>query len=126
MSQKTGMQVDWSGIEEAVQLYFDGLYDSDVEKLKKAFHPKAQVIGHFKGQFAVMGLEDFLGFVANTPAPSGSGESYDMRIVLVDQTADEAFVKVEDLYLGLRFTDYLTLMKVDGTWKIINKAYYHE
>jgi hypothetical protein len=49
-----------------------------------------------------------------------------MRIVMVDQVAEEAFVKVEDLYMGLRFTDYLTLMKVDGTWKIVNKAYRHE
>ena len=53
-------------------------------------------------------------------------EAYDMKIVMVDQVAEEAVVKVEDLYMGLRFTDYLTLMKIDGTWKIINKAYRHE
>ena len=126
MPQKFGMQMDWSDIDEVVQLYFDGLYDSDVEKLRKAFHPKAQVIGHFKGQFSVMSLDDFLGFVANTPPPSKSGESYEMSIILVDQTGIEAFVKVEDLYLGLHFTDYLTLMKIDGAWKIINKAFYHD
>jgi hypothetical protein len=126
MSQKAGMQVDWAGIEATVQLYFDGLYHSDVEGLKKAFHPCAQVIGHFQGPFAVMSLDDFLGIVGGTPAPSESGEAYDMKIVLVDQVAEAALVKVEDLYMGLRFTDYLTLMKVDGTWRIINKAYRHE
>ena len=126
MSQKMGMQVDWAGIEEAIQLYFDGLYHSDVEKLKQAFHPSAQVIGHFQGPFAVMSLDDFLGVVGGTPPPSESGEAYDMKIVMVDQVAEEAVVKVEDLYMGLRFTDYLTLMKIDGTWKIINKAYRHE
>ncbi len=126
MSEKKGIQVDWAGIENAVQLYFDGLYHSDVERLRKAFHPSAQVIGHYQGQFAVMSLDDFLGIVGGTPAPSASGEAYDMRIVMMDQVAEEAFVKVEDLYLGLRFTDYLTLMKVDGTWRIINKAYRHE
>ena len=126
MPKKIGMQEDWPDMEKVVQLYFDGLYDSDVEKLKKAFHPEARVVGHFKGRFAVMTLDDFLGIVGNTPAPSGSGESYEMSIALVDQTGNEAFVKVKDLYLGLHFTDYLTLMKIDGTWQIIHKAFYHD
>ena len=126
MPEKMGLQAEWNGIEEVVQLYFEGLYHSDVEKLKKAFHPQSQVTGHFQGRFAVMSLEDFLGFVGATPAPAGSGEAYDMKIVSLDQNAEMARVVVQDLYLGLRFTDALTLMKVDGAWRIVNKTYRHE
>jgi hypothetical protein len=41
-------------------------------------------------------------------------------------TGRVAMAKVAVLYEGLRFTDYLTLVKFDDNWKIINKAYHHE
>ncbi len=113
-------------IQQTVQYYFDGLYHSDIEKLKKVFHPNAQVIGYFQGTLLFNSLEQFLEFVKATPAPSGSGEKYDMRIVSIDMTGNEAVAKVADLYLGFRFTDYLSLLKIDGNWVIVNKTFYHE
>ena len=123
MSQETA---DLELIKQTVQYYFDGLYHSDVAKLKKAFHPNSQVIGHFQGTLLFNTLDQFLEFVGGTPAPSESGEEYDMKIVSIDQTGDEAVAKVADLYLGFRFTDYLSLLKVDGNWVIVNKTFYHE
>jgi len=46
--------------------------------------------------------------------------------VSIDVTANEAVAKVAGLYLGLRFTDYLSLLKIDGNWVIVNDMYYHE
>ena len=113
-------------IQKMVQYYFDGFYHSDVEKLKKAFHPNSQVIGYFDGSLTFDSLDGFLEFVKATPAPSESGEEYDMKIVSIDVTANEAVAKVANLYLGLQFTDYLSLLKVDGNWVIVNKMYYYE
>ncbi len=113
-------------IQQTVQYYFDGLYLSDIEKLKKAFHPNAQVIGYFQGTLLFNSLEQFLEFVKATPAPSESVEKYDMRIVSIDMTGNEAVAKVADLYLGFRFTDYLSLLNIDGNWVIVNKTFYHE
>jgi protease I len=119
-------KTDLELIQQTIQYYFDGLYYSDIEKLNKAFHPNAQIIGYFQGTLMFNSLEQFLDFVKATPAPSKSGEKYDMRIVSIDMTGNEAVAKVEDLYLGFRFTDYLSLLNVDGTWVIINKTFYHE
>jgi len=113
-------------IEETVQLYFDGLYYGDVEKLKLAFHPAATVAGYFKGTPNLVPLEAFLKRVAERQSPKEAGEAYDMRIASIDTKGQVGFVKVEDLYVGLRFTDYLALYKVDGKWRIISKGYYHE
>ena len=119
-------KTDLELIQQTVQYYFDGLYHSDIEKLKSAFHPNAQVIGYFQGTLLFNSLEQFLGYVKATPAPSESGEINDMRIVSIDMTGNEAVAKVADLYLGFRFTDYLSLLKIDGSWVIVNKTFYHE
>jgi len=113
-------------IQQTVQYYFDGLYQSDIAKLNRAFHQNSQVIGYFQGNLLFETLEQFIEFVRATPAPSRSGEEYDMRIVSIDMTGIEAMVKVQDLYLGFRFTDYLSLLKIDGEWVIVNKTFYHE
>ncbi len=113
-------------IQKTVQYYFDGHYHSDVEKLKKAFHPNSQVIGYWNGSLSFQSLDGYLEFVKATPAPSESGEEPDWKIVSIDVTANEAVAKVANLYLGLQFTDYLSLLKVDGNWVIVNKMYYYE
>ena len=113
-------------IQKTIQLYFDGLYYSDVDKINKAFHPSSQVMGFFDGNLSMLSLEQFAELVKSTPAPSENGEAYDMKIVSMDITGNEAVVKVEDLYLGLRFTDYLSLLKIENEWVIVNKVYYYE
>jgi hypothetical protein len=49
-----------------------------------------------------------------------------MNIVSIDVTGNEAVAKVADLYLGLRFTDYLSMLNIDGNWMIVNKTFHHE
>jgi len=112
-------------VGQTMQLYFDGLYYGDTAKLKKAFHPQAFVIGKLQGQSLYLSLSEFLGFVEKTPKPSESGEEYDMQIVSLDLAGEGGTVKVADLYLGLRFTDYLSVAKVAGDWVIVNKVFHH-
>jgi protease I len=122
----TESAADISAIQETVGHYFQGMYQGDTARLKKAFHPAAQVIGHFQGRFVQNSLEQFLGYVASAPVPAQTGEAYDMWIMSMDLAGETAAaVKVTDLYQGLRFTDYLSLLKVDGAWVIVNKTFYH-
>jgi hypothetical protein len=113
-------------IRQTVWDYFEGMYHSDVERLKKAFHPSAFLMGYFQGNFAQIPLEDWLGMIDKTLAPSKDGEAFDMKIVSADITENIAVVKVADLYRGLRFTDYLTLIKLEDGWKIVHKSFHHE
>ncbi len=117
---------DLQSITETVQHYFDGMYHRDVGLLRKAFHPQACLFGHLQGKFVHLPAEQWFAAVQSRPMPAESGEPYDMKIVSIDVTAEVAVVKVVDLYRGLRFTDYLTLLEVDGAWLIVNKAFHHE
>jgi len=120
------MMTDLDLITQTVEHYFKGMYHSDIERLKKAFHPDAFLFGHLKGNFMHVQAEAWFEMVKKRPAPAENGEKYDMRIVSIDITAEVASVKVADLYMGMRFTDYLTLLKIDDRWLIVNKAYHHD
>jgi hypothetical protein len=113
-------------INGTVQDYFEGMYYRDTNRLRKAFHPKAFLFGHLQGAFVLLSLEQWMKIVENRPAPAEIGEPFDMRIVSTDITGQVAFVKVVDLYQGLRFTDYLSLAKTDDQWMIVNKTFHHD
>ena len=117
---------DLQAISSTVQDYFLGMYHRDTGRLRKAFHPNCVLFGYFKGTFVIIPLDKWLGMVEGRPVPAEQGEPFDMRIVSTDVTGQVATVKVVDLYLGLRFTDYLSLAKVDDRWVIVNKTFHHD
>jgi hypothetical protein len=122
----TDDSLDLQRIRQTVQLYFDGMYHSDVAKLKKAFHPTAALMGYFSGNLTHIPLEKWLEMVTARPSPAKNGEEYNMRLVSMDLTENVAMVKVRDLYLGLWFTDYLSLVKIEDQWLIVNKIFHHQ
>ena len=111
-------------IAQAVQLYFEGMYHSDIEKLKKAFHPNAFLHGYGGGELLHLPLDGWLEHVKTVPAPAENGEAYDMKIVSIDVASTIAVAKVADLYQGLRYTDYLSLVKVEDNWQIVDKIFH--
>ena len=46
------------------------------------------------------------------------------QIASVDVTGTVASVKVEEDYPGSHYTDYVSLLKLDGEWRIVNKVFY--
>ena len=115
-----------SAIGATIDEFFTGMHTGDVDRLRHAFHPDAYLFGYYKGCFSRLSLDDWMEEVRSEPKPSESNEPFDMRIVATDVTGKVATVKTATLYLGLRFTDYLTLAQFDDGWKIINKAYHHD
>jgi hypothetical protein len=84
---------DLDKITQIVQYYFDGMYHSDTETLKKAFDPDAFLHGYFEGQLVHLPFNVWLKQIEGIPAPSKNGEAYDMKIISVDITDNIAQVK---------------------------------
>lgn len=117
---------DKGQIEQTVRRYFDGLYYSNGEDIKATFHPDAMITGFMSdtGEMAAMTCDKFIAFVDAQASPESAGEPYELAIIAIDITGQVATAKVIDRYLGKSFTDYLSLVKEDGDWRIYNKLWH--
>jgi hypothetical protein len=108
-------------IQATIELYFRGDIDRDVEKLKAAFHPTAVLqTSDEAGELAVLSQPDWHERVRSTPDRARP----DARILQIDRTGRAAVAKTQLIFSNGRFTDYLSLLKIDGEWQIVNKTYH--
>ena len=117
----TGNHAD---ITAALGVYFDGFYDADIDKLKQIFHPACHLYSATCGDFLDSDMEAVYARVGTRVNPSVRGDKREDGILTIDQSGPEcAFAKV---YIALgekMFTDYLTLIHLDGRWQIITKTF---
>ena len=113
-----------AAIEQTIQTYFDGLYDGDADKLASIFHEAAALTYEQDGQVTVLPLAQWLKAVRERPAPKARGLARDDAILLLDQSGPTtALVKVRCQIPPRYFTDYLSLLKIDGRWLVVQKVF---
>ena len=111
-------------IEKVVQTYLDGLYEGDVEKLASVFHPTSALTADLGGELKATPRDVWLDAVRNRPSPKAQGLSRHDEILQIDQAGPTtAFVKVKCAIPPRFFTDYLSLLKIDGRWQVAQKIY---
>jgi hypothetical protein len=115
---------DDAGVRQAIQHYFAGHATGRAEVMEQAFHPSARLQSVRNGEVAVLPLERFLAGLSGQPATDEDRRV--RRIESVDIAGDAAMVKVILDYPGVYFVDYMSLLKVNGEWKIVNKIFHAE
>ncbi len=115
---------DYDAICRVVQLCLDGEAKGDVAKLEEAFHAEARMFGDLGGTRYDVPIQGLFDMAADGPADTGN---YQGRILSVTQVGDVAMAVVaEDGYWGtVSFVDFLSLCRIKGTWKIVNKTFAH-
>ncbi|EJC82137.1 MULTISPECIES: nuclear transport factor 2 family protein [Rhizobium] len=114
---------DRQAVEQTVHLYVEGMAFANEAALKKAFHPKSSIIGYYQNAVEWLTRDEFIAAIlAEEPAPPGTQPFMDIQSV--DVEGDAASVKVTDDFAGMRFTDYLSLLKIEGRWTIVSKLYH--
>jgi hypothetical protein len=113
-------------ITAALQLYIDGVSKGDAEKLKEGFDERAWMFGSLGGQRYDVPVGELIAMVTAQPLDSGDG-NFEARIVSIEQVGDVASATIEEdgCWGGISFTDFFTLSKIDGRWKIVNKTFAH-
>ncbi|HEY0404660.1 MAG TPA: nuclear transport factor 2 family protein [Pyrinomonadaceae bacterium] len=119
--QQPASQTEDAAVRAVVETYLRGLKHNDVESLKKAFWPEAKLF--FVKRDGALGQLTQAQWQAGFAASAGKEEQGTLRITALDITGNAASVKVEEDYPASVYIDYLSLLKFDGQWKIVNKIY---
>ena len=118
------MSSDKAAIEAAVQTYFDGLYESDADKLGSVFHPTSELTFEKDGKIVVWTRDQWLDNVRKRESAKSKGSARDDAILVFDQSGPTtAFVKMKCQLPPTYFTDYLVFIKADGAWKVAQKLF---
>jgi len=114
-------------IQETIQIYFDSMYESDPDKVHKAFHPNAKITGYINNRLQEMTVPTFADMVSGQqPSAKQKGEVIQLETVSLDIAGDTAIARVRDGYIGLIFLDTLSFLKTEGEWVIYNKLFHVE
>ena len=121
------MSEDKDKISEAIQLYFDSMYESSEEKVRRIFHREAKITGYLQGNLSEQSVDSFAKFVSSqTPSPAEKGEEKLLEILSIKIAGSTAVAIVRDGYIGMVFKDTLSFLKIDDNWVIYNKLYHVE
>ena len=121
------MSHDRSTVAAAVQLYFDGVYEGDVEKLGAVFHPTADLRSLENGKLRVLALPAWLDWMKKQPSAKAEGKAREDFVVTIDRSDElTAFVKLRCQLPPRYFTDYLVAMKLADGRKIVSKSYRYD
>lgn len=113
-------------ITETIQNYFVGYDKGDVELLKKAFHPECVIkyndIRSKKYKTLTMWqLNDFMKHL-----PEGWSSSPKLYSINIHESIAQAKVSVNIPLYNLTWTDFISLLKVNGKWMIVSKISHGE
>jgi len=110
-----------AAVRAAVQHYLIAHATGDGSHHEMVFHPEAKL---FWVRDGALNTRTSAEYIAGSPGKPADDEDQRRReITMVDVTGDAAVAKVVLDYPNARFTDYMSLLKVDGEWRIVNKTF---
>ncbi|MBB3343957.1 nuclear transport factor 2 family protein [Luteimonas sp. RC10] len=126
MSASIAFAREAEAIADALARYFDGLHHSDVSLLAQVFHPQAHYFSASDGHLLHLDMTQYFPIVAARPSPASQGHARTDRIVSLELAGPvTALAKVTCSIPPKAFIDLLTLVKLDGQWRIVSKVFHH-
>jgi hypothetical protein len=112
---------------DAVERYFDLMFDGDVARFDQVFAESAQLHGLREGSLRRLRAQDYKAALAVNPSPQANNAPRHQEVLLVDFAAPtQAMVKVRVRIDALQYLDYLSYHRVNGTWLITAKSFHVE
>lgn len=107
-----------------IQEYVDACAAGSAERLRAIFHDNALMSGYMMGEYLMGSPEPFFQAVENPPPGVDAGGPYRAEITHVEISGPVASITLKEAgFMGINFTDYFHLAKVNDEWKIISKTF---
>lgn len=120
------MDERFAPVAAVLSRYFDGLYTSDTGLLAEVFHPAARYVCAVGG-LVDLGMDEYLPMVDRRPSPESRDEPRRDRIAGIEFAGPvTAFARVHCSIGPKDFTDFLTLIFIEGRWRIIAKVFHYD
>lgn len=113
-----------AAVRSALEHYMLGHATGQGEHFRKIFHPDAKLFAVRDGKYWQLTSEEYIARAAGKPAADEPQRK--RAIESIDITGNAAVAKIVLDYPAVKFTDYMSLLKIDGEWKIVNKTFYAE
>ena len=115
---------DDAAIRVPLENYMKGHATGNGDFMRKAFHPDARMTYVNEGKLQIVPITDFIARFTGKPA---ADEALRKRYIEnITASNDSAVATLVLDYPDVRFVDYMTLLKINGEWKIINKSFHKE
>jgi len=112
---------------DAVERYFDLMFDNDVSRFDRVFAASAQLHGLRDGKLRLLAAQEYSNALASRPSPKSGGAPRQQEILLVDfASPTQAMVKVRVRIDTILYLDYLAYHCIDGAWLITAKSFHIE
>jgi len=118
--QTINAQTELEAITSTLMDYVEGTANGEPERVKRAFHSELNLYSIRNDSLSVWYGQDYTGGIKKGKKSNRIG-----RIVSIDYENDAAMAKIEIIMPGPKriYTDYLMLLRYQGSWKIIHKSY---
>ncbi|MEU5399042.1 nuclear transport factor 2 family protein [Streptomyces sp. NPDC005963] len=111
-------------VVEVIHTYFDGLHHGDTGRLGQVFHPDAIYASATGGDLRRLTMAEYLPVVEGREPPAARRELRRDRIVSIEFAGPVTASARVECAIGPRlYTDFLSLVFLDGEWRIIAKVF---
>lgn len=119
-----GQHPDGEAVKIPLENYLKGHATGDGEYFKKAFHTDGVMMFMRDGKYTTRTFTEYIAGAQGKPAADESKRKRWIESVHVVGNAAMAVIILD--YPAVKFTDYMSLLKINGEWKIVNKSFFAE
>lgn len=115
---------DINEVLATIELYETGHATRDIRMLEDAFHPLALVVGYGKNGLMFAVRSEYLESMKGKPGLHPNAARPELKIRSFEIIAETANVTVENVIGGAQYVSHLSMIRIDGNWKIVSGLFH--